>query len=233
MTEYAHNHPPRCCCISGWVDKPDTPCPLCPEHGELAQLGNTCVVESARIHSTDQHGNAHLTFGEGLTLDPYTERPECSNCHQPQGRPHTEYCGTGGIVGAEPIPNPLGMTYDPQTHTTPDGDTHPVHQCHPDRCGMWATHTTQPASQTSQPTTQARTGPPAYTLNEDGTTNAATQCVDPQCNYPNPHTHPDLVAPRRTPLATPTPGHCPSCERDADEHPSLNCQRPDWHDHPR
>lgn len=30
----------------------------------------------------------------GTITDPYAERPECSSCHQPTGRPHTEYCET-------------------------------------------------------------------------------------------------------------------------------------------
>lgn len=39
--EYAHNHPPRCCCVVEADDyvHPDERCPLCPEHGELATLG--------------------------------------------------------------------------------------------------------------------------------------------------------------------------------------------------
>jgi hypothetical protein len=65
MAEYEHNHPPRCCCISGWVDKPDRPCPLCIVHGELAQLSNP--------NSTAEY--------------------PC--CHQLVGRPHTDYCDVG------------------------------------------------------------------------------------------------------------------------------------------
>lgn len=38
-----HNHPPRCCCSSldiGTMRERLDHCPLCPAHGELAQLGN-------------------------------------------------------------------------------------------------------------------------------------------------------------------------------------------------
>lgn len=42
-----HNHPPRCCCIDPQTNemsdatKAAFGCPLCPDHGELAQLANT------------------------------------------------------------------------------------------------------------------------------------------------------------------------------------------------
>lgn len=83
MTEYAHNHPPRCCCISGWVDRPDTPCPLCPEHGELAQLSN------------DKPPNAIPA-----NVTPRTDY-EYTCCHQLIGRPHTDYCPTGRGITPE------------------------------------------------------------------------------------------------------------------------------------
>lgn len=39
MDEINHNHPPLCCCPDLRTDyRPSTICPLCPEHGELAQL---------------------------------------------------------------------------------------------------------------------------------------------------------------------------------------------------
>src|SRR5688500_5294495 len=123
MSEYAHNHPPRCCCaFARDVDayEPTTPCALCPEHGELAQLGD---IESPPITAV-------------------TEYP-C--CHQLVGRPHTDYCRAGfaGQVHATVLEmhhrlgNPLGMTRQPHTHHH-GADVHPTHQCHPDRCGMWA-----------------------------------------------------------------------------------------------
>lgn len=151
MTEYAHNHPPRCCCeiandetaVRGRL----VDCPLCPEHGELAQLSNTNPPNDIPANVT-----------------PRTDY-EYACCHQLVGRPHTDYCPSRHgqqqspaevqrIAQANLAANPLGMRHQPQTHTL-DGDTHPVHECHPDRCGMWAT-TTQPPSQTSTPQTQAR-----------------------------------------------------------------------------
>ena len=75
----AHNHPPRCCCgysdCCGWTDPSPHigTCPLCPEHGELAQLA-----------------------GE-------PQPGECPICHQPIGREHTDYCRLTGPVSALPI----------------------------------------------------------------------------------------------------------------------------------
>lgn len=201
MTEYAHNHPPRCCCHS-WPIADETDryivCELCPEHGELAQLSNDNSPKTIQAHT-----------GERIYA--------C--CAQLVGRPHTDYCPAGrGITPemqelgermiADEIANTaadrgahFGMTHVPETHTL-DGDTHPVHQCHPDRCGMWATQTTQPASQTSTPTTQTRGYPKCATCP------GAFGCPPGQCE-PTPH-------------ATPTPGQA--------IHP--NCGHPDWPDCP-
>lgn len=195
MDEYAHNHPPRCCCAL-----PDDPvgvhtrCELCPEHGELAQLGNS---------------NPANAIPAGVVIADLAY----SCCHQLVGRPHTEYCPTlRAEAEADEMARAgldLGMTRQPTTGTrgtatdrlhigaalTPGAiiPTHERHQCHPDHCGMWATTTTQPPTQTSTPSTQARS----------------------------------------TPLAGPTPGTCPSCGLNPDNTPALNCQRADWHDHPR
>jgi hypothetical protein len=55
-----HNHPPRCCCVAGWIDEPDDPCRLCPEHGELAQLGNPQPGECPLCHS--EIGKQHTDY---------------------------------------------------------------------------------------------------------------------------------------------------------------------------
>lgn len=164
MDEYAHNHPPHCCCGVREFARPAPgyECPLCPEHGELAQLGDD---------------NPPNTIPANVT--PRTDY-EYSCCHQLVGRPHTDYCPTGRgitpemqqlaermvadeaandpwrapLTGIE-VRNPLGMSVTP-THHANGGDMHPRHECHPDRCGMWATTTSTPPTQTSTPDTQAR-----------------------------------------------------------------------------
>jgi hypothetical protein len=59
MTEIAHNHPPNCCC---WVDDTEEVrrCPLCPEHGELAQLNDPRPGECPICHS--QIGRQHTEY---------------------------------------------------------------------------------------------------------------------------------------------------------------------------
>lgn len=71
----AHNHPPRCCC---GPDNLPGHCPACPEHGALTATDEcTC-------------GTPGLTYA-----GPERDCPihgECPSCHQPTGRPHTDYC---------------------------------------------------------------------------------------------------------------------------------------------
>lgn len=55
-----HNHPPRCCC------DPDNPlrqlhCPLCPEHGELAQLGDQ-ECTSCHAHAPNAQQIVHTDY---------------------------------------------------------------------------------------------------------------------------------------------------------------------------
>ena len=73
-----HNHPPRCCCISINDEQFGTyrtdPCPMCIEHGELAQLA------------------------EWKPEYPGQPEPQYPCCHQTIGRPHTDYCRTGADV---------------------------------------------------------------------------------------------------------------------------------------
>ena len=66
-----HNHPPRCCChYSAEAITADdvTVCPMCIEHGELAQLAKR----------TPEY--------------PGQPEPQYPCCHQTIGRPHTDYC---------------------------------------------------------------------------------------------------------------------------------------------
>ena len=66
-----HNHPPRCCChYSAEAITADdvTICPMCTEHGELAQLAKR----------TPEY--------------PGQPEPQYPCCHQTIGRPHTDYC---------------------------------------------------------------------------------------------------------------------------------------------
>lgn len=250
-----HNHPPRCCCaFARDVDayEPTTPCPLCPEHGELAQLGNdnppNAIPANVTWHRTSEH-DAHETWRcqpELCGSQPTQYPAEYPCCHQLAGRPHTDYCPDrfnqpdademtrAGIA--------LGMTHTPTAGTrgtatdrlhigaslTPGATipTHERHTCHPDRCGMWATTTTQPPTQTSTPPTEARTHP-----------------VGPR-SQPGAHHAPDCV--RRTnpnavcicgregereptPLATPTPRVCASCLVDVTAGPAPYCQWPHNH----
>lgn len=101
MTEYAHNHPPRCCCFLNPPTTDDHICPLCPEHGELAQLGNDNSPRTIRIYAC---------------------------CNQLVGRPHTDYCPTGrGGMWATQATQPTTVTSTPPTQVRmPDGSTRPA-----------------------------------------------------------------------------------------------------------
>jgi len=153
MSEIAHNHPPRCCCITS-AEQPAAvnpggtiACPLCPEHGELAQLAEP------------QPG-------------------ECPVCHSEIGKQHTDYCRFFGIVSPITASLPIEVITDATLRSaTPDGrlsltdlHTQTAAETCPDReqhalttyCGTC--HTTFSAAgpsdlrtQTSTPTTQART----------------------------------------------------------------------------
>ena len=86
----------------------------------------------------------------------------CPQCHQPIGRPHTEFCTLA-----------------------------------PDRVwpeGHHLVHSEAFIDQDDPRGPKPASGSPCYVERPDGTTAAATQCIDPDCRYPNPHTHPDLIA---------------------------------------
>lgn len=89
-----HNHPPRCCCF--WPPQAQPPsdsstCRQCPQHGELAQLGNT---ECPSCHQTNgrpptdycQSPNWHTA------THPTPRQPACTATHPTAGhnciRPH-------------------------------------------------------------------------------------------------------------------------------------------------
>jgi hypothetical protein len=114
-----------------------------------------------------------------------------------------------------PDPNPLGMTHMPthHTHSADPNGPHERTQCHPDRCGMWATQTTQPPSTTSAIPDQAR----------------QRYCGHGSGHSPHPNAddtvcggYPPSRAGEPTPLATPTPGHC-ICGNDYDDTPPPRC----------
>lgn len=83
-----HNHPARCCCSLS-----DDPigvrpvCPVCVEHGELAQLGKHTIERVAEL----------LDVPPGLLV---RTDLEYACCHQLVGRPHTDYCQAHGYDGA-------------------------------------------------------------------------------------------------------------------------------------
>lgn len=83
----SHNHPPRCCCIPGstatTISDSADPCPLCPEHGELATLDSQCDHRYGFDGDSDVY---RCTKCHQLAPS------ECPSCHQLAGRPPTEYC---------------------------------------------------------------------------------------------------------------------------------------------
>lgn len=87
-----HNHPARCCC-----SLPDDPigvrpvCPVCVEHGELAQLGKLTIERVAEL----------LDVPPGLLV---RTDLEYACCHQLVGRPHTDYCQEAACAGTAPAP---------------------------------------------------------------------------------------------------------------------------------
>ena len=111
MDTTKHNHPPRCCCPPGPIqplgEPPEGPdeCPLCPEHGELAQLGRIDVhelsanldpnpfTEAAGIPSIEPTDAAHDAAVAAALASTRLPGP-CPSCHQLPGRPPTEYCET-------------------------------------------------------------------------------------------------------------------------------------------
>jgi hypothetical protein len=98
----AHNHPPLCCCIP---DKgplgPGDRCPLCPEHGELAQLANQCTCGTPGLNYEGPQRDCPI-HGEAI-------EGEYPCCHQLVGRPHTDYC---------PAHPAMPRTQTSQPHTT-------------------------------------------------------------------------------------------------------------------
>lgn len=198
MTEYAHNHPPTCCCPvfkAGSNAYPIDPCPLCTEHGELATLGK---VNTEQAHT-----------GERIY----------SCCAQLIGRPHTDYCRrdrttlAAGQTSQSPTQHRdyTGTNADTFTeldHTMRRGNHISAHLrslCTPDMCG------------------KLPSGPEAVTYfggwhyPQHRAPHAVTACT-PECGP--------------TPLATPTPGVCPSCGQDYQRTPT-DCATPERHDHPR
>lgn len=106
-------------------------------------------------------------------------------------------------VTADDPRHPLGMRRTPIRHHFGDDD-HPVHECHPDRCGMWAT-TTQPDS-------------------TDAT--AAAEAFNGRGPWPGEPTTLGNYA------RTTTAGRCPSCGHDYDQTPTEACTTPERHDKP-
>jgi hypothetical protein len=182
MTEYAHNHPPRCCCIQLHDSQRLSTdlCPLCPEHGELAQLSNSesrCICRPHLIPgTTDQDCPVHRT--------------EYPCCHQLAGRPHTDYC-----------PRLQACTLNGCPYTRPhyhQGDDEIVftggHTLNEETGIMRPpTSTTQATAQTSQPATHTRTTP----LDTPTPAGACPSChldydwpPTQACTQPDTHDHP-------------------------------------------
>lgn len=213
MTEYAHNHPPRCCCESQPGGAMINTCPQCHEHGELAQLGNDNSPNSIPANVT-----------------PHTDY-EYACCHQLVGRPHTDYCPrhpwndptkTAAQIEADHGPTPTGLTPEQAAaHVAAGMHTAPARVTQPP-LDSWPTHTTQAPAHTSQPATHTRNSEvfAGWHHPTNGTTpHALTNCT-PACNQP-------------TPLAAPTPaGVCHSCGCDYQRTP-VDCATPERHDHPR
>lgn len=116
MTEYAHNHPPRCCCeipdghtvadFRNNTPGPQDRCPLCPEHGELAQLDNDKPPNAIPANVTCGHRNLAATSQDPCTYPPHPigtrhswQANEYPCCHQLAGRPHTDYCRQDAQAG--------------------------------------------------------------------------------------------------------------------------------------
>jgi hypothetical protein len=117
----AHNHPPRCCCIQLHDSQRLSTdlCPLCPEHGELAQLSNgecpNCHQLPGRPHTEFCQLGAPLsgievrnpgdrtTLAPGQTSQPATHTRTtplatptpagaCPSCHLDYDWPPTQAC---------------------------------------------------------------------------------------------------------------------------------------------
>ena len=112
-----HNHPPRCCCQPTWtpalaelVPSPGHTttgrCPSCVEHGKLATLGAECGFRN--LNDPDQV----CTYTPHGPESRHSWQPdECTCCHTPYGRPHTDYCKA--VAPAEYPGQPDRCTYPP------------------------------------------------------------------------------------------------------------------------
>ena len=118
--------------------KPDDwTCPVCPEHGDLAQLA-----------------------GE-------PQPGECPICHQPIGREHTDYCRLTGPVSALPILDLDSFTSRTSTPPTQargytldaQGRTHAAFECHDPECTYPRPHTHPDLAIPDLPRTPGYDGP--------------------------------------------------------------------------
>ena len=180
-----------------------------------------CKVEwdQGRCPSCTEHGDL-ATLGD--------TNGECPSCHQLPGRTPTDYC------------------QQPDWHSVMLTAT-------------W-TQTTQPATRTTTPPTQIRdlvsqddldaleasrhqrdVRPLAGNIETRRPAPGGTISQPPHYGQIGHHPRTDCrilvcgMEPKRepTPLATPTPGRCTSCQRDYDHTPGAGCRYPASHDHPR
>lgn len=134
--------------------------------------------------------------------------PECTSCHTVAGHPHTEYCQLANWAGhRDNCALQWGKPCDCE-----DQDPAPALRAEVDRIHQHLAqidYTEGPASS------------PAY------------ECQDPQCTYPRPHTHPDLINRGRTCRVcgctddTACPGGCAWVPDDPDRCTACPEQRPD------
>lgn len=213
-----HNHPPRCCCeipdghaiadLRDGTPGPNDRCPLCPEHGDLAQLDESDTTTVIRF--------------DGVT----DEIPgECPICHSLIGKQHTDYCRFTGVVSMSArlpqsiaahfvthVIQPATTTSQPDTHTRSlhvDPNPHRRAECSPLLCGL-------------EPPRRSQHIPVHWT--DEWTTHPITDCSPDLCGEPTYEP---------TPPQTPTPRHC-ICGNDYNDTPAPGCcPVPQRHDHPR
>jgi hypothetical protein len=182
MTEIAHNHPPRCCCQFEYRQGAlvEAPCPLCPEHGELAQLAQPqpgecpiCHSEIGKQHTDYCRFTGIVTALPILDLDQFRTQTSTPTTHA-----RTELTTTppAGV----PTGQWLHYTGNPDRieHRAIGGQWHNSQSCEMNICGA------TPAD--AEPTPTATPTPEACT----SCTRDYDQTPGPNCHTPTAHDHP-------------------------------------------
>jgi len=134
MSEIAHNHPPRCCCPDQIDHDAGTyavaVCPLCTEHGELAQLAEPQPGECPVCHS--EIGKQHTDYCRFtgivselpmLDLDQFRTQTGAETCPDRDQHDLVTYCGTCHTTFSAAGPSDFRtQTSTPTTHARTELD---------------------------------------------------------------------------------------------------------------